>query len=48
MPKEIPPLGADIRDKLNQSLNQSMIDRTMLNAPPALVHAGFEGGISIS
>lgn len=47
-PREVPPLDPGVKDRLNQSLNQQMMDNSLVGGPPALVHVGFEGGASIS
>ena len=47
-PKDVPPLDPELKEKINQSLNQSLLDTKLFSGPPALVHAGFEGGMSIS
>ena len=50
-PSQIPPLDPETRLRMNQALGQLPGDSPaskILQGPPAMIYAGFEGGMSLS
>lgn len=48
---QIPPLDPETRNRLALSLQQQQMAEgaaKMLQGPPAMIYAGFEGGMSLS